>query len=435
MRDVVWFFQPHWEVLGEFPLQVYGIALVFTPAMSEIKCAHWGDRLPFIETTAGVPDHWGISRKMLDEVKVVVFSPDGKSLATASGNLASKTLGFTIHLWDPATGICRQTLQGPSHRVEIIAFSPDGKTLVSVSDDCTIQIWDATTGAHRQTIKGYSNSVRMIAFSPDSKLLASNSEDCMIQLWNVATGMCQQTLSGDSNQVQAVAFSADGEILASCSHHHTIRLWDVTTGVCRQMHTKMSPSQLLISDQDRRVQVVAFSPDGKTLASGADDGSVLLWDITTGVCRQRLSGTRGQVSAVAFSPDGKTLAVGLRDRWLRDVVQLWGPVTGIYRGTVITLSPLLDLSFSEDSRYLKTNRELIRVPSTLVFSDDRHNHVVGVSGGPGGGLMMDGKCVLPLPRFATGRVAILCGDTVVLIMQENDWSCRPIFLRLKLCKV
>ena len=422
--------------------------------MNEISCWHWEDRLPFIETIAGVPDGRGITQKTasehIGEVKVVAVSPDGKSLATASDNSASKNSDFTIRLWDPATGICLQTLQGHRNRVEIIAFSPDGKTLVSGSDDCTIQIWDATTGAHRQTLKGHSNSVRMIAFSPDSKLLASNSEDCIIQLWDVATGMCQQTLSGDSDQVQAVAFSADGEILASCSHHHTIRLWDVTAGVCRQMHTKMNPSQLLVSDQSRRVQVVAFSPDNKTLASGADDGSVLLWDITTGVCRQMLGEPAGQVRAVTFSPDGKTLAAGLGDTESACVVQLWDLVTGICRGTVPAFGPVLELSFSENSRYLKTNRELIRVPPTLVFSDDSHNHVVGVfSNGREGCLMMDGECVLPFPDFFTGRVAALCGDTVVLIPEkdwpkrpkflpfipEKDWPKRPIFLRLNLCRV
>ena len=426
-QELFWY---HARVLHDFPLQVYGTALVFNSPISKIKCAHWEDRLPFIETIVGVRDDWGMARKTaLEHIKVVVISPDGKSLATASDNSS-----FALRLWDPATGLCRQTLQGHSHRLEMIAFSPDGKTLVSGSDDCTIQIWDATTGAHRQTLKGHSNSVRMIAFSPDSKLLASNSEDCIIQLWDVATGMCQQTLSGDSNQVQAVAFSADGEILASCSHHHTIRLWDVTTGVCRQMHTKMNPSQLLVSDQRRRVQVVAFSPDDKTLASGADDGSVLLWDTTAGVCRQMLSEPAGQVRAVAFSPDGKTLAAGLGDTESACVVQLWDLVAGIYRGTVPAFGPVLELSFSEDSRYLKTNREVIRVPSTLVFSDDSHNRVVGVfSDGRKGCLMMDGECVLPLAPFITGRVAALYGDTVVLIGEH--WPFRPIFLRLNLCRV
>jgi WD40 repeat protein len=409
---------------------------VFNPAASVIKCTYWEERLPFIKTIAGVGD-WGeyqpTGDNHLGKVKAVVFSPDGELLATASHNPDLKNSEFTLGLWDAATGVCLETLKGHSHRVELIAFSPDGKTLVSGSDDCTIQIWDATTRALRQTLKGHSNSVKTIAFSPDSKLLALNSEDCIIQLWEVATGICQQTLSGESNQAQAVAFSADGKILASCSHHHTIRIWDVTTGVCRQTHTNMDPPKLILSGQGRLVQVVAFSPDDKTLVSGSDDGSVLLWNITTGVCRQMLSETGGQVWAVAFSPDGKTLAAGLGDTESACVVQLWDMGTGISRGTVPTLRPTLELSFSEDSRYLKTNRELIRVPSTLVFSDDSHNHVVGVSsGGLMGYLMMDGECVLPFPGFVTGRVAALCGDTVALV---SDRSGRPIFLRLNLCRV
>jgi WD40 repeat protein len=428
--------------------------------MSEIQGAHWKDRLPFIETIVGVGDYWNITQKTVNEhrysgkVKVVVFSPDGKSLATASDNAYPgdsesgdsesvdsnsedpdfRDWGWTIRIWEPATGICRQRLRRRSHPVEVIAFSPDSKTLVSGSGDGTIQIWDATTGAHRQTLKRHSAPVNMIAFSPDSKLFALDLEDRIIELWDVATGMCQQTLSGDSNQLGAFAFSADGKILASCSDYYTIRIWDVTTGVCRQMHTNINLSQLPSSGQGGRAQLVAFSPDDQTLALGADDGSVLLWDITTGVCRRRLSETGGQVWAVAFSPDGKTLAAGLDDAKSARVVQLWDLVTGIYRGTVPIFSSNLELSFSEDSRYLKTNRELIRVPSTLVFSDDSHNHVLGVSwNGYMGCLMMDEKSVLPFSDYAMGDATTLCGDTVVFIPDES--SGRPIFLRLNLCRV
>ncbi|KAK5651140.1 hypothetical protein OQA88_13234 [Cercophora sp. LCS_1] len=110
----------------------------------------------------------------------------------------------------------------------------------------------------------------------------------------------QQTLEGHRDSVRAVAFSPDGKTLASGSDDRTIRLWDTATGTHQQTLEGHSGS----------VWAVAFSPDGKTLASGSDDETIRLWDAATGTHQQTLQGHSGHVTAVAFSPDGKTLASG-----------------------------------------------------------------------------------------------------------------------------
>ncbi|MEJ6483261.1 ribosome assembly protein 4, partial [Nostoc punctiforme UO1] len=115
------------------------------------------------------------------------------------------------------------TLEGHSSRVYSIGFSPDGKTLASGSGDNTIKLWDVSTGKAIKTLTGHSNTVYSVGFSPDGKTLASGSGDNTIKLWDVSTGKAIKTLTGHSNTVYSVGFSPDGKTLASGSSDNTIK--------------------------------------------------------------------------------------------------------------------------------------------------------------------------------------------------------------------
>ncbi|MDZ8070930.1 MAG: AAA-like domain-containing protein, partial [Nostoc sp. DedQUE08] len=195
----------------------------------------------------------------------VVFSPDSKTLASASSD-------NTIKLWNLDTGKVITTLTGHSDRVNSVAFSPDSKTLASASSDNTIKLWNLDTGKVITTLTGHSAVVISIAFSPDGKTLASASRDKTIKLWNLDTGKVITTLSGHSSSVFSVVFSPDSKTLASASSDNTIKLWNLDTG--KVITTLTGHSAGVIN--------VAFSPDSKTLASASFDNTIKLWNLDTG---------------------------------------------------------------------------------------------------------------------------------------------------------
>jgi WD40 repeat protein len=251
----------------------------------------------------------------IDDVNSVAFSPDGRLLASGSADK-------TIKLWDVASGREVRTLFGHTGDVNSVAFSPDGRLLASGSDDWTIKLWDVATGSLVRTLTGHTWAVDSVAFSPDGRLLASGScgryesgRGCSqgeIKLWEVATGREVRTLTGHTDWVRSVAFSPDGRLLASGSRDATIKLWDVASG--REVRT--------LSGHTYRVNSVAFSPDGRLLASGSDgfDDALKLWDVASGSLVRTLTGHTGWVSSVAFSPDGRLLASG---SLLDATIKLW----------------------------------------------------------------------------------------------------------------
>ncbi|MFN6561049.1 MAG: protein kinase domain-containing protein [Nostoc sp. ChiSLP01] len=247
----------------------------------------------------------------LSSVNSLAFCPEGKILASTSDEK-------NIKLWDLNSKKVLANLSGHSQAVKSVAFSHDGKILASASDDKTIKLWDINTLKEITTLLGHSHAVKSVAFSPDGEILASGSWDKTVKLWNVNTGAEICTFTGHHLQVNSVAFSPQGRIIASASYDRTIRLWQISSS----KEFKNCPCHTLLgilSGHAWAVLTVAFSPDGKILATGSDDKTIKLWEANTGQLITTLSGHSWSVISVAFTADAKTLISASWDK----TVKLW----------------------------------------------------------------------------------------------------------------
>jgi WD40 repeat protein/serine/threonine protein kinase len=354
---------------------------------------------------------------------LVSFSPDSQHLAASSSN--------TLRLWEVERGEALATLRGHSNQVFGGAFLDGGRILASGSEDRTVMLWNVTQALNElDELTVHSDSVESLVFTPDGQTIVSGGHGGRIRKWDVATGrqLAPLSLPDVRSPVQSLAISRDGRILADTRvglwdlktgrlleleseerisssvvlsaaafspvqaivamvRPGTIRLWDSTTGsLLRSL--KIPPEHdanslaftpdgrtLASAGEDLKVTLwqvatgrqlasnlvghavgicsLHFAPDGRTLASGSRDGRVILWDVADPEhpsLRSKLEGNSGAVWAVAYSPDGATIAAGHDG-----TVKLWDPATGRERCTLVGHTGKVNtLAFSPDGSGLAT---------------------------------------------------------------------------------
>jgi dipeptidyl aminopeptidase/acylaminoacyl peptidase len=229
-------------------------------------------------------------------VHALALSPDGSVLASAGPSGA-------IQLWDMAKGEKRTRLTGHRDGVTQLAFSSDGTRLVSGDNSGTKLIWDLSTGQQRRRLPGDG----VVAFVPHSCIVALANGDT-IDLRDSDTGRSVRRVGfgvDEVSVVSSIAFSRDGQFLAA-SNNGWLGVWETATW--RAIFRARADTHW-VSD-------MAFSPDGKMLASGGSDRVILLWEVATGKQRQRFVGAKGGIVSLCFSPEGRVIFSGDTDATL-----------------------------------------------------------------------------------------------------------------------
>ncbi len=257
----------------------------------------------------------------------VAFSPDGNYLASASNSLA---------LWEVATGrlLWTQTANTGGQ----LAFSPDGSLLVTRGVEYSdLNFWEASTGTKLRKIPGDFSYLYDLAFSPDGQLLAAATWDS-VQAWNSATGIPAYTVDQPGG-AECLAFSPDGKALATCGLEGILRLWHADTGKFLRTFG-LVPIEVIEA---------VFSPDSQTIATGSDTGRVQLWDAKSGAKRLDTEGHSTHAFSLAYRPDGRALASAGND----GRVNIWDAGSGARLQTIDGFTfELTSVAFSPDGELL-----------------------------------------------------------------------------------
>ena len=310
-----------------YPATVPVTALAFSPDGTEIASSGYHE-INLWKTADGALDRR--VRGLAERVYDIAFSPDGKWLATASGD-PGQFGAVTLWIAEPNGGgkPVRDLLE-TNDCVFAVAFSPDGKQVAAAGADRAIRVWEVESGKEIALIEDHADWIFDLAFSPDGKRLASASRDKTSKVFDVAKRESLVTFPGHAQTVYTVAFGPDGKSVATGGEDNQIRIWnpDDDGKQVRNFGGFGGP-----------VFRLQYTPDGKALVACSSDKTIRVFNPADGAQVRALAGHNDWVYSIAIAPDGKTLGSGSWD----GEVRLWNLADGQPLKTIVA-APGIKLS-------------------------------------------------------------------------------------------
>ena len=336
--------------------------------------------LPWLEQQA-----WNtFDPRVLDnqrEIKSICFSPDGKTIGVINGGLGP----HSINIWNVETKSFVSLPAYHNEKINSLHFSPDGKYAalgygqaygadkLEPGETVKIELWELATGNKielRRTEpvdsgKDTHRQVNKVSFSPDSAYLACSSghDRAFIEIWDIRSGKLVNTFDTGSSSISSdrrIAYSPDGKAIASQYAYGKIAVWNIeSAGTARRLTEGFRGS----------IEALAYSPDGRYLAAafnkewpgskaGSDKGFIDIWDVSAGKIVKSLQWVSdGRIQGLAYSPDGRYIASFLE---YEDVVTIWDLTGGSQSDTLtgpVYEQPITDVAYSPDGKYLAVANE------------------------------------------------------------------------------
>lgn len=285
-----------------------------------------------------------------DWVNNASFSKDGRSVVTASNDR-------TARVWDTATGITLSELRGHTDQVRESSYIVDGRYVLTTSADGTARIWEPRRGGIVSVL--LTNPSYSAAISADGQIAAVVDNDGQVLLTNLRTREERvlhfseqevQALKKGDYRITALAFDPGGKRLATAQSNGRARVWNLATGAPESDLKKSQAQELahLESPHQGVIKSIAFSADGRLVATAGADGTALIWKSGSGEQVSQLRGHQSQVNSAAFDATGRMVVTAGADR----IVRVWEIGTGAILSELNADWPVNQAAFSPNGRWV-----------------------------------------------------------------------------------
>ena len=299
------------------------------------------------------------------ELWFVVYSPDGKVIATGEGDYNKEEGDYGVKLWDAESGNFLAATEGKDQHTKpltSVAFSPDSRLFVTTSRDGTAKLFNFAERTELATLKGHEFEVTDAAFSPDGTRIVTASADNTARVWKVPSGELLFTLKGHTDRLTTARFSPDGKLIATLGavRDRSVKIWDAAS----------AQPLITLGGHAANIESFTFSPNSQLLITISEDGTAKVWNIARDRLQTVLEREKDEYVDPKYSPDGKYILVNHWDGTARVLDAETRKELFRWSGNIWEL----DAAFTPDSKRLlildkSSTFHLLELPSGKTLSE------------------------------------------------------------------